>query len=82
MRPESILRAFKLSKSVCLDIIGDTDMSFTAIKCPNCGADKVRTVRTDVYLCAYCGSQFTMVRPDVQRTDIVSHNCTSCGIPR
>ena len=51
------------------------------IRCPNCGSTEVSQTKPDQYKCISCGVIFHFIRPDVQRTDVVSHNCPVCGKP-
>jgi len=56
-------------------------LSINLIKCPNCGSISVTSVGSDKYNCSHCKAYFQLVRPDVQRIDVVEHNCPSCGKP-
>jgi predicted RNA-binding Zn-ribbon protein involved in translation (DUF1610 family) len=56
-------------------------MSSSMIRCPNCGSVSVQVVRPGEYRCSSCGVNFHFIRPDVQRHDVVSHNCPKCGKP-
>ena len=56
-------------------------MSINLVKCPNCGSISVTSVGSDKYNCSHCKAYFQLVRPDLQRTDVVGHNCPSCGKP-
>ena len=54
-------------------------MSVVMVKCPHCGSPQVSSTAPDQYTCRSCGTIFHFVRPDVQRQDIVGHNCPHCG---
>ncbi len=56
-------------------------MSATMIRCPNCGSTDVHSTAPDQYKCLRCGGGFNLIRPDVMRQDVVSHNCPVCGKP-
>ncbi len=56
-------------------------MSTSVIKCPNCASVEVRSTKPDEYECTHCRARFIFIRPDAQKTDVVSHNCPCCGKP-
>jgi hypothetical protein len=56
-------------------------VSTSVIRCPNCGSVEVRSTKPDEYECTHCTARFVFIRPDVQKTDLVEHNCPCCGKP-
>lgn len=54
-------------------------MSVSKVNCPYCGSPHVTSTAPDQYRCKNCSTLFNFVRPDVQRHDVVSHNCPQCG---
>jgi len=56
-------------------------MSVSMIRCPNCGSTEVSQTKPDQYQCNSCSVIFHFIRPDIQKTDVVSHNCPVCGKP-
>jgi len=56
-------------------------MSVTAVRCPNCGSVASKSVNHDEYKCSHCGASFYFTKPNVQKQDIVAHNCSICGKP-
>ncbi|MBN1682422.1 hypothetical protein JW865_02590 [Candidatus Bathyarchaeota archaeon] len=56
-------------------------MTVVMIRCPNCGSNEVTTTSQDQYYCRSCGTSFHFIRPDIQKQDVVTHNCPICGKP-
>ncbi len=56
-------------------------MNTSLIRCPNCGSVDVAFMSADKYRCSHCTAYFQFTRPDTQRFDVVTHNCSSCGKP-
>ena len=56
-------------------------MSVSTVRCPNCGSVASKSVNQDEYKCAHCSAQFYFTKPNVQKTDVVTHNCPLCGKP-
>jgi DNA-directed RNA polymerase subunit RPC12/RpoP len=56
-------------------------MSVTPVRCPNCGSVASKNINSDEYKCNHCGATFYFTKPNVQKTDAVTHNCPLCGKP-
>jgi len=59
-------------------------MSIVEVRCPRCGApSRLRSDRTDEYVCSHCGALFHFIDPSQQilTTDVRIRNCLHCGNP-